>query len=74
MKTLDYIHLDASAVSNVVASLKTIIGGLPSILYEPSWFPLEYQGTRVSSFFTVNSRRICTTTLPRRLTSWRNVS
>ncbi|RHI33253.1 DNA starvation/stationary phase protection protein, partial [Parabacteroides distasonis] len=24
MKTLDYIHLDASAVSNVVASLKQL--------------------------------------------------
>ena len=52
MKTLDYIHLDASAVSNVVASW-TIIGGLPSILYEPSWFPLEYQGTR---FFVLHGK------------------
>lgn len=25
MKTLDYIHLDASAVSNVVASLKKLL-------------------------------------------------
>ena len=25
MKTLDYIHLDASAVSNVVASLKQLL-------------------------------------------------
>ncbi len=42
MKTLDYLHLDASAVSNACNKLETIIGGLPSILYEPSWFPLEY--------------------------------
>ena len=46
MKTLDYLHLDASAVSNVVASLKQLLADYQSILYEPSWFPLEYQGTR----------------------------
>jgi len=43
MKTLDYIHLDASAVSNVVASLKQLLADY-QVFYTN--LPLEYQGTR----------------------------
>ena len=72
MKTLDYLHLDASAVSNVVASLNNY---WRTTKYSIRTFVVSTGISRdtVSSFFMVNSR-ICTTTLPRRLTSWRNVS
>ena len=72
MKTLDYIHLDASAVSNVVASLKQLLADYQVFYTNLRGFHWNIKG---HGFFVLHGKfEICTTTLPRRLTSWRNVS
>ena len=72
MRTLDYIHLDASAVSNVVASLKQLLADYQVFYTNLRGFHWNIKG---HGFFVLHGNsRICTTTLPRRLTSWRNVS
>ena len=46
MKTLDYIHRTQLQQAKVAGSITTVISRLSGILYQPSWFSPEYQGTR----------------------------
>jgi len=62
MKTLEFIKLNESGANNVVASLQQLLADFQVYYTNPSWFPLEYQGTLISSFSIASSRR-CMTTL-----------
>ena len=73
MKTLDYIHLDASAVSNVVASLKQLLADYQVFYTNLRGFHWNIKG---HGFFVLHGkiRGYVQQRWPRRLTSWRNVS